>query len=138
MLQFLQVYHLTNNGYLNAAIIALGVRAYTDKHPDTGKVVKGIEFLTAGEYGHRISGKLVEAGEGVFTIRDEERTVDGKKPVVWKFEPLTMELWTKMGESGGISGFDKLRTQIGDRGTLVNFYVSNFLHDYWTETPEKT
>jgi len=125
---FTHAYKLTNpaKNYMTASQIVVGVRPMAAGN--------GVEFLTAGESGHYIVGKLKKRDEG-FEIVDKERVGLDGNPAVWFFEDLTLDSW--QGMRGSVVGFDMLRKDIVTYDLLQNFYVENFLHDWWTEQPEK-
>jgi len=129
---FLLAYKVTNpsKNYLNAELIALGTR----QNKAEGKPV--IEFIKAGWGGlggYRVIGEFKKLGEGIFELADE-RKGDDDKPVVWRFEQLTVENWTPMGDH--IHDFKRLSAQVTTDFLLQNYYVSDWLPDNWEEHPE--
>ena len=132
-LKFMRPYKLVvaSDNYVRPTV-AIGPRPAKRDDGD-GTTRECIEFLTIGENGHTIFGEPEDLEEGVVQIIDKQRVGDDGQPVIWHFIPFTLALWTEMGEGGAISGYEKLKSQIQDEGTLINFYLANFLDDYWTE-----
>ena len=132
-LEFMRPYKLVvaSDNYVKPTV-AIGPRPARREDLE-GNLGDVIEFLTIGENGHSIFGKPEDLEEGVVQVIDKQREGDDGKPVIWHFIPFTLALWTEMGENGAILGFEKLKGQIQDESTLINFYLGNFLEDWWTE-----
>lgn len=120
---------VASNNYV-APTIVLGSRKAV-RQDDEGETGDVIEFLTTGDNPHMIFGEPADRENGIVEIADEKRIGDDGKSILWRFIPLTLAVWRELGESGAISGYEKLKWQIKDEGTLANYYIGNFLLDYW-------
>jgi len=121
---FRQVYRLTNpsKNYLGASQIVMGVRAMPG----------GYEFAAASpNWRHEILGRVVEEKDDTLAVLDAVRVGNDGAPVVWLFEPLTLERWRQM--KAEIVGFDSLKADLVSTGDIQNFYMADCFPDGWTE-----
>jgi hypothetical protein len=135
-LQYDQVYLLTNVGgnFLEAPMIAMGVRE-RHGHSEKGGWRQMYQFLVNNDVhgGHQIFGDVVLDEDGVVELKDIEKVGDDGKEVVWRFEPLTLELWRTLGAQGHILGYEEIDSIPSD-AELHEFYKDRFLHtDTWPE-----
>lgn len=134
---FRLTYKLTNasENYIGkAAILVVGVRQVQRVPTDQVQKRNVVEFLKVGGRGHILFGKIEQKDDNTFELVDEIRKGNDGKPVVWKFERLTIENWTQMGED--IVGFARLRRQLVTDELLQNFYLADWLEDWWEEHPK--
>jgi len=139
-LSFAGIYKLSdvNQSFVKAPQIAIAPRKVKVKDPDSGKTREDYQFLVANDVslGHTISGEVGADDEGQFEIEDDERRGNDGKPVLWRFEPLTLKLWNEMGENDEISGWNELKSSIKDDADLLNFYRQEWLSpslEWWNE-----
>ena len=135
-LNFNEVYLLTNpsKNFLEARIIAMGVRnrQAVDKD-DNWRTC--IQFVINSDRGHQIFGKttLDDIETGVVEMEDLEKISDDGKPVMWRFEPLTLTHWQALGEEGSIGGYAKLKEMLLTIGSVKEYYRDQYVDDWWTE-----
>lgn len=111
--------------------LALGM-VFSSYDDETGELtVHGVR-ASAGAGGDgaglALTGKVVADEAGVIDFWDaEKKAEDGSDGVVWRFEPLTLDLLAGMRES--VQQYDKLVQQITTDEDLRQFYKVNFLPD---------
>lgn len=134
------VYKLSdvNQNYIGAAQIAMAPRRVQAADANEEEW----QYLGANDVvlGHTIVGKPIDGDAGVIEIEDQNRKGRNAQPVVWRFEPLTLELWNEMGEAGEISGWEELQKDIKDDDSLVDFYRTHWVEPQldWWPPPDKT
>lgn len=142
-LSFTGIYKLSdaNQNYIKVSQIAMAPRKVMVKDPDSGEQLEQYQFLVANDVnlGHTLSGEVTLDEDGVTEIEDSQRQGHDGKPVLWRFEPLTLKLWNEMGEAGTISGWDEMGSKIKDDAELLHFYRYEWLFprlEWWNETQE--
>jgi len=142
-LSFTGIYKLSdaNQNYIKVPQIAMAPRKVMVKDPDSGEQLEQYQFLVANDVnlGHTISGEVTLDEDGVTEIEDTQRQGHDGKPVLWRFEPLTLKLWNEMGEAGAINGWDAQGSEIKDDAELMHFYRYEWLMprlEWWQEHPE--
>ena len=126
------VYRLTNpsRNFLEAPQIVLGLEQTRGKMPAFGAGMAGVEtalygYIGADEQGHSTYGEiLAEYPDGTIDLRDLWRISDDDKPVIWRFEPLTLARWREMAD--GVQGYAELAGQIATDNDLQHFYRMQF------------
>lgn len=86
-------------------------------------------YLSSGEP-HQKFGELKETEDGFELVDKIHRAEDGS-PVIWKFEVFTLKHLDAMRAS--INCFAQLRKELVSEDLLQNFYLENFLPEYWEE-----
>lgn len=125
--------------YIRVPQIAMAPRHVDIEVPELGGVHEAWQYLVPNDVnlGHTIVGQVVTDEDDFFEIQDLIREGDDGEPVVWRFEPLTFEVWTQMGKDGYVSGWDVLKDAITDDDSLSNFYYHEWLLsrlEWWHET----
>lgn len=141
-LDFTGIYKLSdvNQNYIRSPQIAMAPRKVKLKDPDSGEVLEQYQFLIPNEVnlGHTISGEIETDTDKAFELKDTERKSDDGKPILWRFEPLTLKLWNEMGEHGDVNGWGTLKDKIKDDDALLDFYRHEWLLtrlEWWHEHP---
>lgn len=148
-LAFTGIYKLSdvNQNLVRSPQIAMAPRKVKVKDPDSGKLREQYQFLVPNDVnlGHTIFGKVEKDEEDVFELEDTQRQGEDDKPVLWRFEPLTLKLWNEMGEEGEIGGWEELKDSFKSDKELLHFYRYEWLLsrlEWWheesdpSETPE--
>ena len=126
LLKFHGMYILSvsSDNYLkDTKVVALRPR-YSEKE-------KQYEFLVPSDdmRGHSITVKSEKEDSDSILVTDATRTGTDDKTVIWRFEPLTLKRWNKLGEEGRISGWTKYEEHFGTDTELKHFYDTEFLAD---------
>jgi len=144
-LAFTGIYKLSdvNQNLVKAPQIAMAPRKVQVKDRASGKLRDEYQFLVPNDVnlGHTISGEVGKDDEHSFEIEDSLRQGDDDKPVLWRFEPLTLKLWNEMGEKDEIGGWEALKDSIKDDEALLHFYRYEWLLsrlEWWHEKPESS
>jgi hypothetical protein len=138
-LSFKTIYRLSdvNQNYIRHSQIAMAPRKVKISGPDGAR--EEYQFLVPNDVnlGHTIAGNVEKDEEDAIEIEDTERRGEDGKPVLWRFEPLTLKLWNEMGEAGEIEGWEELGSAIKDDAELKHFYRYEWLLprlEWWSET----
>lgn len=141
---FTGIYKLSdvNQNYVKASQIAMAPRHVKVPSPEGGTHEEW-QFLTANKVnlGHTIIGDITEDTDKSVEIEDDDRHGNDGKPVLWRFEPLTLKLWNEMGEKGEIGGWEELKETINSDEAVIHFYQNDWLQpclDWWHETPKES
>jgi len=141
LLEFNGVYLLTSPpGSMRSADIVVGAREDADA---AGALPKGtkltqLEWLSvsqSGMGGHRIQGVPLREGPIVDVQVTSWEGWEKSPVVVFRFEPLTHELFTKIGEGGYLAGYKKLAERLTDDNLVRNYFNSLYVWDSWEESP---
>lgn len=142
-LDFTSIYLLSdvNGNFMKAQQIAMAPRKVSVSDPETNHDYDEWQFLVPTEtnLGHTIDGTVKKDEGGVVEIQDNRREGNDGKPVLWRFEPLTLEAWNKMGERGDIDGWEELKDQMKNDADLIHFYRHDWLLsrlEWWKQKPE--
>lgn len=142
-LNFTGIYKLSdvNQNYIRVSQIAMAPRVVKVKGRDSEGTREQYQFLVPNDVnlGHTIFGKVEADDEHKFELEDTDRQGDDGKPVLWRFEPLTLKLWNEMGEKGEIGGWEELKASVKDDSELLHFYQYEWLLsrlEWWHEHPE--
>jgi hypothetical protein len=135
---FEEVYLVTNpsGNFMRSPMIALGVRPVRDRAEHSDDFVNGWQFLVDNDAhgGHQILGSIVRDEGGVIEVRDIDKRGDDKKPVVWRFEPLTLPIWYTYARKAEVGGYDELKATFRHDNDLRDFYHEKYLDPtVWTE-----
>ena len=136
---FKTVYVLTNltGNFLPAPMVAVGVRR-TNAHDEKGRWRPQWQYLVNNDVhgGHELFGEIVRDDEdGVVEVQDSEKVGDDGKPVVWRFDPLTLAKWHDLGAQGEVIGYEKMKDAFVNDYQVCEFYREKFLPDWWEEAP---
>lgn len=139
-LDFTGIYKLSdvNQNYVKTPQIAMAPKKVKVKDSHTGKTFEQYQFLVPNEcsLGHTISGKVHADSDHSFEIEDHQRKSDDGKPIIWRFEPLTLKLWNEMGENGDVASWEKMKDDIKSDDDLLHFYKYEWLlprMEWWAE-----
>jgi len=140
-LDFANIYMLSdvNQNFIKVQQIAMAPRVVKVKNRATGKQQDEWQFLVPSEVnmGHTIMGTVKSDKDDVVEILDEGRDGDDGKPIVWRFEPLTLEAWNAMGERGDVDGWEELTKKMHDDKDLLHFYKYDWVlprMEWWKDT----
>ena len=143
---FSGIYKVTTPGsnYLGASMIAMAPKLERRDHMVAKDKEDVVEFLVPNDtsYYHTAGGTIEDGKDGSFQVRDSVRFVDDHQQVVWLFEPLTAEMFHKMGEDGEISGWTpESKEEYATDSDVLDFYRQQWLApmlDWWTRDPEES
>lgn len=141
---FTGIYKLSdvNNSYVEASQIAMAPRKVKVKDAE-GEEREQWQFLTANavDLGHTIFGDISKDDDKGIEIEDSDRHGMQGKPVLWRFEPLTLKLWNEMGEKGEIGDWEKMKDKIHSDEDVIHFYQNDWLQpalDWWHKVPTES
>lgn len=141
LMQFNGVYLVTNPpGQLRTADLAIGMRQRDDvpnPYAD-GKKQVHLEWISVnggGMGGHVIQGIPLREGELVEVQVTSWEGWTKAAPVVFRFEMLTHDLFTRMGEEGWVTNYEKLKKQLPDDAHVRNYFFHLYMVDSWEEQP---
>jgi hypothetical protein len=142
LLRFHGVYLLTTPpGELRGADLAIGVRQRDDvPNPRAGgKKHVYLEWLSvngSGMGGHAIQGIPLREGDSLEIQVTSWEGWTKAPPSVFRFEPLTHALFTKMGLAGWVTNYKQFADRLPDDAAVRNYFFSLYMADGWEETPE--
>ena len=142
LLKFNGVYLLTTPpGLLRSADIVVGMRQDDEAAGSLSEGTKlvRLEWLSisgSGMGGHTIDGVPLREGSIVDVQVTSWTGWEKAQPAVFRFEPLTHELFTKLGEAGWIHGYLQLQKRLTDDNLVRNYFNSLYVWDSWEESPQ--
>lgn len=138
---FEQVYLLTNpsQNFMRSAKIALGVRPTRDRPEHSDDFVSGWQFLVDSDAhgGHQILGDIIRDEGGLIEVQDIDKRGEDGKPVVWRFEPLTLPVWSTYARKAEVGGYEELKKSFRHDNDMLDFYREKYLDPtVWTEVQQ--
>jgi hypothetical protein len=140
LLEFNGVYLVTSPpGELRGCDLAVGARAI--EHPPGPSKKKpwvGFEWISvndSGMGGHRMFGIPLREGKLVEIQVTSYGRWETSPPIIFRFEPLTHDLFTRMGEAGWVTNYKKIAAHLPDDAAVRNYFLQLYMAEGWEETP---